>query len=231
MEWSRDRFILFPNCWADSVIYNLTFKNMQKMYFNIDIGFDMVGPSILNSNGFLEGGRIRKVSPSSSPSSAVVSFPDDVRLNTAVIEYKDGEKKDIRFEAVSTLATIYQKQNSDGTLVALDAGGISYVIEVNEGDVWKQVIHSLVRTLVFKFGHQGQFAVNIYVHDSLPVAIPLNKQLTAEQSDDLQNDNQYYIDAHQAQRSLTLHRFQIKDDSQIFVDEYTYIWRVNTLTE
>lgn len=204
------------------------------MFYSIDIGFDAVGPHIVK---LFPNETIRCVSkpctttPAKTPiAKATVTFPNDMSLSPAEIKFADGGTIRGHLDIVSTVATIYQNEQTDGTLQSQSAGGTCYCIETtcDDNDGWDEVIRSIVLCL-FRFGRQGQFSINTFAHEQLPAGIAPGP-LTNDQADELQNTNQRYIFAHQAQRSLNLKQ-QLVCWSQDDVQEgtmveavYSYVW-------
>lgn len=205
------------------------------MFYSIDIGFDAVGPNIVKRS---RGEKIQRLSRSKpiSPDdptirTAILTFPNDKSLCYAEVEFA-GETFGAKVDFISTLAHVHQELQADGTRREKSAGGMCYCIDTAsaENDGWNQVLRSIVRAC-FEFGRQGQFSINIYAREELPPNIAVGP-LTYDESDEMQNTNQHYILAHQAQRSLTLQQSRIdwsQETSSVMEAEYTYVWGLTSL--
>lgn len=196
------------------------------MFYAIDIGIDYYGPKIVPPNRIY---RVQEAKDTPRESSKILSlilslnFPNDKDISRATLKDEHGGTRPARVTVFSSDITVYKDADEN----YLDGGGTGFVIQDAKsthvsGIPSKPIIVALARFLIHSLACQGIFSINIFLHEELPIDVPLQKAgLTTEQMDNLQCANNVFIGGNMTSRSLEL---KLYDEPAVF---WKWVWGVN----
>lgn len=188
------------------------------MFYAVDISFDVYGPRVLPPSRVirLERQRIYGTTESANGFTAVVPEStisnNDESTTTFDIELSDGMHGRGHLLVFSDEIKVYPGKG---------AGGVCFVVE----GTLEHAIRAAVKCMVFSFGRQGEFDLNIFGNEKIRDGLPLMKDLSVEDAMNLQSDDQYYICARQGSNNLKLYSCDPDggDDGPGILDEYWFL--------
>lgn len=209
----RIRVLMYVDLYIPRSLLHVPSYSTANMYYAIDIGLDTYGPPINKTK------RIKQLKWQPLPEATLdtaerpiwkATFPNDESTANVLFTKPDGKVLPGRVIVPSQDVMVYPGK---------DAGGVCFVIEGTLDDA----VRAAVRFIVFSFGRQGEFAVNIYGNATIREGLPLKVNVDYEDAMDLQSDDQSVFFARLSANYLKLKWEENSKDSggaEPRVDEY-----------
>jgi hypothetical protein len=205
------------------------------MFYSVDIGYDLCGPPITTPRTVLLHHRgdyvIRVVDGNAGEQDAKENVPPAPK---APLETPGDAQRPAAWKAVSTddknVAKIallgpagetlpgkiffefpWSKDFADAISSgkASSDGGEAVAME----GTLDEAVHRAA-LMILKKGRQGNFCVNIFGHETLPADIPLGAALTMDQAEEMQSDDNHYVDARVMVNNMELVLFKQPEEGE-----------------